>query len=171
MNGIYTESNKDTTFVTIHTVKCDLALGRLIFLILVTVIWLYVALFLLGVWMVGKQLAPACFALLFFISFLFLLILCVAAVGSETIAIGRNDLIFSKRIWFATWQKRLEGPMIQAIVLGRLSRPGEDAVSIETVSVVYSTRQSLIVGYLLGANYRRCLYNLLVEIIEQRGLA
>ena len=171
MNGIYTESNKDTSLIAIHTVKCGLALGRLLILISVTALWLCVALCSFVVWLVGKELAAAWVALMLFVSFLLLLVSCVSAVGSETIEIGKNDLIFSKRIWFATWRKRLEGSTIQAIVMGRFSSPGEGDVSIETVSVVYSGRQSLIVGYLLDANYRRCLYNLLVETIEQRGLA
>ena len=172
MQGVHIFSTAELTTIELNTCRCKWAIGRIVFLISCTFVWLVVSFFF---WACAASpngsIESGVFSILFLLCFLLTLISCIAAFGSEQINISRSNLIFKKRILVFTWKKHIEREAILAVVLGHVSTPGEDVSSIETVTIIYNCkskkkRKSLIIGYLLDKNYRTYLYDILLKELD-----
>lgn len=172
MEGLRIIKSCDKWLIELKIVRCRWAIGRLLFLVLIVAAWVFLAIFFGIAADESAERAPSLlFCVLFFGMSLLTAGACIAAFGVETVIVTREDLVFSKEVLFFTWKKRINRRDVIAITLGHLATPGDNVMSIETVSIIYSgkrkgSRLSLILGYLIDKNYRKELYRILCESTE-----
>ncbi len=171
--GIRVEFRADLSVIELNILRCGWAMGRLLFLLATSSVFGALAVFFLAASVQKNEASGAFgFAVMFFGIFAITLFACIAAMGTEKITITKDEFVFRKRVFGVYWQKRFPRSSIKSLALGRLSAPGEDSASLETVNLIYANKSNqgsrhLSVGYLLDSRYRTAVYTALSEILGE----